>query len=348
MASSQWQPVPGGNVVNNIFVWCQFTFVPVTTSRIRVSITDGLDWSSRLTEIEAYAALGSGNEPPVVALTSPTTGVVFDFTNAVTLQATATDTDGIERVDFYANDVLVATGAAGPDGLYGTTWTPTVAGTYGISAVATDNRGAARTSSTVTITVNPPPGRVNVALAANGAQAVASSVYGSGYPASSLTNGDRKGVQWGSGGGWKDGTTNVWPDWVEVQFAGPQTIEEIDLFTVQDNYTSPSEPTLDMTFTTYGVRDFIVEYWTGSQWLPIPGGSVIDNTFVWRQFNFVPVTTSRIRVSITDGLNLSSRLTEIEAYAVLGSEDDPVAVILTGRRRRHPSPTTDASNAAYR
>ncbi len=45
-----------------------------------------------------------------------------------------------------------------------------------------------------------------------------------------MINGDRRGLNWGSGGGWNDGTANGWPDWLEVQFNGPQTIDEIDVF----------------------------------------------------------------------------------------------------------------------
>ena len=138
------------------------------------------------------------------------------------------------------------------------------------------------------------------------------------FPASGVINGDRKGLGWGNGGGWQDGTDNVWPDWFEVQFAGSKTIEEIDLFMVQDKYTAPGTPTLDMTFTKYGLQDFVVEYWTGSAWQAIPGGSVVDNTRVWRQFNFAPLTTSRIRVFITRALASKSRLVEIEAYATIG------------------------------
>ena len=40
----------------------------------------------------------------------------------------------------------------------------------------------------------------------NGATAAASSTYGSGYPASAAINGDRKGLNWNSGGGWNDAT----------------------------------------------------------------------------------------------------------------------------------------------
>ena len=84
---------------------------------------------------------------------------------------------------------------------------------------------------------------MNVALPANGGSAVGSSTFNSGFPASAVINGDRKGVGWGSGGGWNDGTLNVWPDWLEVRFNGLQTIDEVDVFTLQDTFAAPVEPT---------------------------------------------------------------------------------------------------------
>src|SRR5438876_5132325 len=38
---------------------------------------------------------------------------------------------------------------------------------------------------------------------------------------------------------------------------------------LQDNYQNPSPPTLNMTFTLYGVTDFEVQYWTGSTWTDV-------------------------------------------------------------------------------
>ena len=57
------------------------------------------------------------------------------------------------------------------------------------------------------------------------------------------SNGINYAVPWGAGGGWNDGTPNSWPDWLEVDFSGAQTIGEIDVFSVQDNFLSPSAPT---------------------------------------------------------------------------------------------------------
>jgi peptidyl-Asp metalloendopeptidase len=166
----------------------------------------------------------------------------------------------------------------------------------------------------VHVTVNSGTGGTNVALAANGATAVASSTFGSGYGASGAINGDRKGVGWGAGGGWNDGTAGTWPDWLEVDFAGAKTINEVDVFSVQDAYTAPADPTATMTFSLYGLTDFTVQYWDGTQWLAVPGGAVSGNRLVWRQLTFAALTTTKIRVLVTGALNTWSRITEIEAY----------------------------------
>src|SRR5208282_3562106 len=53
---------------------------------------------------------------------------------------------------------------------------------------------------------------IDVALAANGGTASASSTYvypGYSFPASAVINGDRTGLNWGYGGGWNDATANV-------------------------------------------------------------------------------------------------------------------------------------------
>ncbi len=286
--------------------------------------------SGRLNVLSAATAAG-GNIPPSVALTSPFNGAAFPVGAAVALEATATDTDGaVSQVDFYANGVPVGTDTVSASGVFTTTWTSAIAGTFSITAVATDSGGATRTSSPLSIRLDPPPGRVNVALAANGGNAVASTTDAGNFPASGVINGDRRGLSWGAGGGWQDGTLGVWPDWFEVQFNGPQLIEEIDVFSVQDNYSAPAVPTLSMTFTKYGLQDFVVEYWTGAAWEPVPGGTVVNNTRVWKQFNFAPLTTSRIRVWVTRALGSRSRLIEIEAYAVAGAQNSSPNVTVTG------------------
>jgi len=155
---------------------------------------------------------------------------------------------------------------------------------------------------------------INAALASNGGVATGSSTYTSGYAASGTNNGDRKGLNWGTSGGWNDNTSNSYPDSLQVDFNSSKTIGEIDVFTLQDNYTSPSEPTETMTFSTWGVTAFDVQYWNGSGWVTVPSGSVTGNNKVWRKFTFTPVTTSKIRVVVNGALQNYSRITEVEAW----------------------------------
>jgi YD repeat-containing protein len=155
---------------------------------------------------------------------------------------------------------------------------------------------------------------LNVALQANGGVATASSSYSSNYPASSVNVGNRAGLNWGAGGGWADGTPNVFPDWVQITFSGQKTIEEIDVYTVQDNYQNPVEPTSGQTFSLYGNTAFDVRYWNGTSWITVPGGSITGNNLVWRKITFPPVATNQIRIQVNASVDGLSHITEIEAY----------------------------------
>jgi hypothetical protein len=188
------------------------------------------------------------------------------------------------------------------------------AGSYTLTAVAKDNDNATTTSAPVTVTINQSPGRMNVALPANGGTAIASSILAPAYGTSGAINGDRKGLSWGNGGGWNDGTPNASPDWIEVDFNGLKTIDEINVFSMQDNYTTPIEPTLSTTFGYWGLRAFEVQYWNGSAWVTVPGGSVTNNNKVWKQCLFAPIQTTKIRIWITGALNGYSRVIEVEAW----------------------------------
>ena len=162
---------------------------------------------------------------------------------------------------------------------------------------------------------------MNVALASNGATATASSTLDDGRLPVAAINGDRNGVHWGTdpatGSGWHDSTNGVYPDWLQVNFNGSKTIDEIDVFSVQDNYNSPVEPTSTLTFTQYGVTDFQVQYWNGSAWVDVPGGNVTGNNLVWRKFTFGQITTTKIHVVVSKtpaGPDSYSRIVELEAW----------------------------------
>ena len=328
-SGSAWLPVPGASVTNNNLVWRQFLITPLTTTRIRLNVTAALNGYSRVIELEAWGIAAPvtppPNTPPTVSITAPATGATFTAPATVAISATASDTDGsISSVAFFANGSQIGTSTTSP---FGFNWTNVAAGSYTLTAVATDDLGLSTTSAPVSIAVNASEPRINVALAANGGVATASSQLTANYPPSGAINGDRKGISWGAGGGWNDGTSNTYPDWIEVAFNGSKTIDEVDVFSMQDSYTAPVEPTPTMTFTLWGLRTFEIQYWTGSSWAPIPGASITNNNLVWRRFTFTAVTTTKIRVFISAALNGYSRAIEVEAWGVTAMSETPASAL---------------------
>ena len=92
-------------------------------------------------------------------------------------------------------------------------------------------------------------------------------------------------------------------------------INEVDVFTLQNNYSSPSEPTETMTFSTYGLSGYDVQYWDGSAWVMVNGGNISGNNKVWRKVSFSSITTTKIRVLTNAAIgNGYSRITEVEAW----------------------------------
>ncbi len=97
----------------------------------------------------------SVNAQPSVALTSPAPGAVVQAPGSVSLQATASDSDGtISKVEFHQGTTLVGTATASP---YGASLSGLASGTYSFTATASDDRGGVATSAPVSITVNAPP-----------------------------------------------------------------------------------------------------------------------------------------------------------------------------------------------
>jgi RHS repeat-associated protein len=162
-------------------------------------------------------------------------------------------------------------------------------------------------------------GRFNVALASNGAVATASTAHTCcGFSTTGAINGNNRGP-WGNGEGWNDATPDSVPDWIQVDFAGSKTIDEIDVFSLHDDAYVQNTPTETQTFTLYGLLAFDVQYWNGSSWVTVPGGSVTGNNKVWRKFTFAAITTSKIRVWINQVPDSWSRVVEIQAFGVSSS-----------------------------
>ncbi|WP_163931097.1 heparin lyase I family protein [Paraferrimonas sp. SM1919] len=95
---------------------------------------------------------GGSNNAPNVSLDSPTDGALYTQGDNITLDASASDSDGtISQVDFYDGVNLLGSDSNSP---YSYTLNNASPGTYAFSAVATDDGGAQTTSNVANVTVN--------------------------------------------------------------------------------------------------------------------------------------------------------------------------------------------------
>ncbi|MDP2185075.1 MAG: Ig-like domain-containing protein, partial [Xanthomonadales bacterium] len=103
---------------------------------------DGNLWGS----VEVIA-----NPPPSVSLTAPAAGAVVISGQTTTLTASASDADGVSKVEFFDGATPIATDTTAP---FSVPWSSTALGSHSLSARATDTRGAVRTSVPVLVTVS--------------------------------------------------------------------------------------------------------------------------------------------------------------------------------------------------
>jgi hypothetical protein len=92
--------------------------------------------------------------PPSVSLTTPTNGAAFLTPVSITLTAEASAvTSTVTTVNFYSGATLIGSDTEAP---YACTWTNVGAGSYNLTALATDNNGEVSTSAVAAITVADP------------------------------------------------------------------------------------------------------------------------------------------------------------------------------------------------
>src|SRR5688572_15972784 len=113
-------------------------------------------WQQATAIIPADGPLGTlhisrANLPPQITLTAPTSSSSYAAPASIFLSATVSDPDSaIRTVEFFSGPTRLATLSAAP---YNFTWNAVPAGTYQLSAVATDTAGASTRSSVITVTV---------------------------------------------------------------------------------------------------------------------------------------------------------------------------------------------------
>jgi hypothetical protein len=93
------------------------------------------------------------NALPSVQITSPYNNALYDTTQAIIIEVTATDADGsIGKVEFYNNDTLLGTKLTSP---YSFVINNLRSGSYTLKAKAYDNNGAINTTPQMPVTVSP-------------------------------------------------------------------------------------------------------------------------------------------------------------------------------------------------
>ena len=164
---------PNKDVVNGIY----YNGIPTIKSKTQLALQRGggvmiweisQDTSGSTSLLNAiYEVAGGGNTTnpaPSVNLTSPANGTTFTPGSTITLSANASDSNGsVTKVEFFAGSTKVGEDTSAP---YSIAWTNVAAGTYSLTARATDNGGASTTSAAVSITVTSGTGGTCAGVAA--------------------------------------------------------------------------------------------------------------------------------------------------------------------------------------
>ncbi len=122
----------------------------VGTHSLTAKATDNL---GKFTTSAAVSITVNVNQLPSVAITAPVNGATPALNAALTLTATATDSDGtISGVQFYSGATSLGSGVLAA-GVYSFTYTPVVQGPIVLTAKATDNKGGITTSAPISVTI---------------------------------------------------------------------------------------------------------------------------------------------------------------------------------------------------
>ncbi|HEX8422814.1 MAG TPA: PA14 domain-containing protein, partial [Pyrinomonadaceae bacterium] len=106
--------------------------------------------------VSASASIADNDtHAPTTNIISPAFGATYTSPASIVINATASDSDGqITKVEFFQGSTRLGEDTAAP---YSLTWTNVAAGSYTLTAKATDNAGATGTSVPVNVFVNQPP-----------------------------------------------------------------------------------------------------------------------------------------------------------------------------------------------
>ena len=132
----------------NYLVWSSGTLTDGTHT-IRIKTENASAYVDYLVVTKTSGAIG--NIAPTASITSPADGASFNEGSNITINASASDSDGsISKVEFYRGSTKLGEDTTSP---YSYTWNNATAGNYSLTVKATDNDGATTTSSAKSIVV---------------------------------------------------------------------------------------------------------------------------------------------------------------------------------------------------
>jgi uncharacterized repeat protein (TIGR02059 family) len=136
-----------------------FTWTNVASGTYSLTVVATDNFSSKTTSsaisISVNNETTSENQAPVISVSNPQKGNKFEYPATITIDAVAYDPDGtIAKVDFYNGSIKLFESTSAP---YTYTWKDVKAGTYLITAVATDNLNLTTTSLPIEFEVESTP-----------------------------------------------------------------------------------------------------------------------------------------------------------------------------------------------
>ncbi|MEI7898932.1 MAG: Ig-like domain-containing protein [bacterium] len=182
------------------------------------------------------------NLPPSVVITSPPNNTNFSQGASIVINATATDDDTVNQVDFYANGSLLGSDISVP---YSYTWSGAALGVHALTAVATDNTSQSATSATVTVRVAIFPTTINLAPAGSGSDNLAARNW------------------------YNDLVNTVGNDprtWIGIKWTSPQLVNALYLQAKSDNYPTNFDFQVANPGVTNPVMNTDTDWTTPSGW----------------------------------------------------------------------------------
>ena len=249
----------------------QFNWTSVAAGNYNLTAvaTDNNGATTTSAAVNVYV-YGDGNEntPPMVSITSPVDDTTFTEGDVIAIAANASDINGsITLVEFFQGSTELGDDNTAP---YQFNWTGAAAGSYSLTAVATDNAGVTTTSTVVNITVDAANWQV---ITYDDFESGMGNYTDGGDDMSRYTDGTHA-HQGSSAAGIQDNSG------VASSF----------YHTTGHDVTNYKTLEIDFWFKMVSLEpfeNFLVEYFDGSTWevlaayfiFPVPGATIVNNTF---------------------------------------------------------------------